>query len=316
MHRKGQPSFLKKHLKHIFLKDVHLKLLSLLVAAGLWFAVTGSERTDAVKKLPLEYVTAPGLVASSNTPTSIDMKITGPRIFIREVLERKEYIKIDIRDKKEGSFNYKFNADIMNLPIGVKVSDFYPSSINIKLEKLSTKKMKLVPSIVSQPANGFRIEGVRVEPSMIDVSGSEGALARTNEIYTQVIDVTGSSAPLKTDVFLDHRYKRLYKSFSAERFTVYIDVKPVMLEKRFNSVKLDVIGHNNFKLAKDRVDLVLKGPKEKIERLDTKAIRAYIDISFNAQGNYSEEVLVKMPEGIELIGVYPKKVNVTVFRGE
>lgn len=316
MHKKGHVSFLKRHFRNIFLKDVTLKLLSLLVAIGLWFAVTGSERIEAVKRIPLEYITAPGLVASADTPTAIDIRIIGPRIFIREVLERKEYIKIDIRDRKAGLFTYKFTPDIMKLPIGIRVEDFYPSSVNIKLEKLNSKTVKLVPSIVSQPANGFRVENVKVEPSSVEISGSEGALAKTTELYTQVIDISGKKEPLSTDVLLDHRYKRMFKSFSAERFTVYVDIRPIMLEKRFNGLKLKVVGHNNFKVETRVVDVVLNGPKEKVEKLDPDSIKPYIDISFNAPGRYSEQVSVRLPEGMELTGVYPKKVNVNVFRGE
>jgi len=316
MHKKTQFHYINKFLKNIFVRSLHLKLLSLFIAFGLWFAVTSSEKADAVKKVPLNFITAPGLAVSADTPSYVDIKVTGPRIFVREILERKEYIKIDIRDQKEGLFTYKFYAGIMDLPIGVKIDDFYPSGINIKLEKLKTKKVKVVASLVGQPINGYRIDGVTVEPSSVEVSASEGVLSKTDVIYTQVIDVSNLNKPERVDVSLDQSYASSFKSVSVEKFTAYIDVKPIVIEKRFNGIKVDVVGQDKFSIKPQKVDVTVSGSKEAIEKLNLKSIRAYIDISFNAPGKHSEQIKVKLPDGVSVSEVNPKKVEVSVYRGD
>lgn len=308
---------IKRILYSVFVRGIHLKLISLLIAFGLWFAVTSSEKADAVKKIPLDFVTAPGLVVSADTPYSVDIKITGPRIFVRKVLERKEYIKIDIRDKREGVFYYKFYSGMMQLPIGIKADDFYPSGINVKLEKLKTKKVKVVASVTGQPMNGYKLVSYSVEPSMVEISGSEGVLSKTSELYTALIDVSTFKEPKHIDVVLDANYSSFLESVSVEKFTAFIDVQPVVIEKRFNDLKIDVIGgKDRCSFSPERADVVVSGSKEAIERLDIRSLRAYIDISFNAPGKHKEDIKIKQPEGIKVLAVHPKKVDVVVHRGE
>lgn len=316
MHKKSTLYYIKRFFYNVFARGIHFKLLSLFIAFGLWFAVTSSEKADAVKKIPLDFVTATGLVVSADSPSFVDIKVSGPRIFVREVLERKEFIKIDLRDKKEGQVFYKFYTGMMDLPIGVKAEEFYPSGITVKIEKLKTKKVKVLPGLVGQPVNGYKMVGATVEPSSIEVSGSEGVLSKTEEVYTQVIDVSKFKEPKRIDVTLDKSYSRFFKSTSVEKFTTYIDIQPIMMKKRFNGLKIDVVGQEKYSLQTQRVDVVIQGTRDAIEKLPSSYIRAYIDISFNAPGKHSEEVKVKLPQGVELSVVQPKKVDVVVHRGE
>ncbi len=314
MPKKIRSHHYKRMIKNIFLKDLHLKSLSLLLAIGLWFTVTSSERVESVKRVAIDYVTAPGFVVSDDTPKFIDIKLNGPRIFIREVMDRREFIKLDIRGRKEPQFTYKFYSDMMNLPIGVKVLEYYPSEVNIKIEKLGRKKVKVIPSIVGELLSGYRLEGVKIEPTELEISGSELALKGTDELYTQVIDVSKYKVPMRIETTLDKRYYKQFSNFSAERFTVYVDVKPVVLQKRFNGLTLDILGQNSYSINVKRVDVVVKGSKSRIESLDVRKIRPYLDISFNAPGKHSEDVKVRLPEDIELVTTYPKNIDIVVNR--
>lgn len=316
MHKKNYYLHLKKIIRRTFLYNVHLKLLSVIIALGLWFTVTSSKKIDAVKRIPLDIMTSQGLVVSADTPSYVDVKISGPSIFIREIMERKEYIKIDLREKKEGSLFHKFYADMMKLPIGVRVDDFYPTGINVKIEKLRSRSVKIMPTVVGQHQKGYYLYEVKVEPASVELTASDGVLAKMETVFTSSFDISELSTPKSFDVTIDQRYLNLVKSASVERVTAYVDIRPVLIERKFINVKVDAVGQERSSVKPKHVEVIVNGPKELLESISPSAIRAYVDISFNAAGKHSEEVKIKLPEGIVSYSVVPKKVEVVVYRGE
>ncbi|MEI6092329.1 MAG: CdaR family protein [bacterium] len=316
MHRRNHYLYIiKKILKDSYTKNVTLKITALATALGLWFMVTTSHKVEIVQKLPLNFITASDLVVNADTIRDVEARIVGPRIFLKEIMQKNYLLNIDLRDRKQGYVNYRLYPELLKLPLGVKVTGFYPSEVSTRLEKLSVKTLKVIPSFSGETPYGYKVKSINIEPKMVEVSGPESVLAKTEEIYTELIDLSQISEPMTRNIAIDSKYKEKFKTVSVENFSILIDVVPYLVTKTFPDVNVRVIGTKSFNLTKNKVTVTVEGPRALVDKLSVQDIRPNVDLSFNAPGSYDESVIVKLPDGIRLVSTTPKKIKVSI-KGE
>ena len=71
-------------------QNMSLKLLSFLIACVLWFAVLGSRNVEVTKEIPVEIITSPDLMVANDVPDKVVFRMSGPKAFLRNILNRKE----------------------------------------------------------------------------------------------------------------------------------------------------------------------------------------------------------------------------------
>src|SRR6185437_7418841 len=110
------------------------KLISVGIAIVLWFVVLGSRNVEATKEIPLEVITPADLVVANDVPAKIAFRLSGPKAFLRAVLDRRdEPVRVNLAGAKPGLVTYRFFSDNIRVPIGVKVLSISPTAILIKL---------------------------------------------------------------------------------------------------------------------------------------------------------------------------------------
>jgi len=74
-----------------------LKILSLLLAVALWFAVSGQERTETTLSLNLELVNLnQSLMVTSEVPPAIQVRVMGPRSLINNLSQSRLSESLDL----------------------------------------------------------------------------------------------------------------------------------------------------------------------------------------------------------------------------
>ncbi len=305
--------FFRRLLSDIFTKNLSVKIAALCITILLWFVVTSTRKVEVVKKVPLNFITSHEYVATNDVNNEVDVRLVGPSVFLREVLDRPDKINLDVRDKKLGTYSYKLYNDVIKLPLGVKVIGFYPSDVSYRIEPIKTKKVIVSPSFTGQLPEGYQLRSARVEPSTVEVEGAESLLANLQEIYTDVVDLEHIK---KTGVFsvgIDQKYVSKFQRVSYKKFSLYVEVVPFVVTKKFYGVKVLGLGSKNVKLNNNSVTVSVQGSKLAMEKFLASDIKATIDLSFNAPGTYDEPVIVKLPDSVQLVGVEPKKIKVVVY---
>ena len=305
----------KRSIKGALTKNLTLKVTAIVATLALWFMVTTSHKVEVVKKLPLNYITSADLIVSADATRDVEVRFTGPRAFLQEVTQKSYLINIDFRDRKFGHVSYRLYPDLLKLPVGVKVTGFYPSEIATRLEKLKSRTVSVVPSFTGEIPYGYKLKSVNIEPKTVEVTGPESLVTRIEEVFTDVIDLSQITQPMTRNIGIDPKYKEKFKSVSAENFSILLDVVPYMVSKTFSDIALRVVGSKAYLLAHNKVNVVVEGPKVLIDKLAMQDVRASVDLSFNAPGTYEEEVIVKLPDGVRLVSTSPKKIKV-VIKGE
>ncbi|MBE7415529.1 MAG: hypothetical protein HS130_10035 [Deltaproteobacteria bacterium] len=202
--------------------NTKLKVLALVFALALWFFVAGQSRTEVGFLVPLGFKGIPkDMVMTSMPPDELEVRVTGPKLFINNLSPTQITAEIDLSGAREGLNTYRIQSKDIITPMGVEVQRLRPSSIEVKLEKMVRAELPVKARLTGRPAAGYRVADVAVAPTTVSVTGTEKEMRKLKEISTRPIDISGIDAPLSVKVQLDHAGLEL-RSLSVESVEVRI----------------------------------------------------------------------------------------------
>lgn len=185
-----------------------IKLLSLAFALVLWFFVMGERKVEVGFTLPLELKNVPqGMVVVNEVPSQVEVRLSGPRTLLMNLSPRDVSISVDLVDLKPGLTSFKRLEERLNIPSGLKVTRLSPAFIDVKLERVLKRPVPVRVAMRGRPAQGYRVEGVRVVPAEVVVEGAEGELRSISEVVTEPVDVEGATGDFNVSIPVNYRGK-------------------------------------------------------------------------------------------------------------
>lgn len=296
----------------VLTSNLGTKLISVAIAVVLWMIVLGSRNVEATKEVPLEIITPTDLVPANEVPDRIAFRLSGPKAFLRAVLDRKEEpIRVNLSGAKAGLVTYRFFSDNIRVPIGVKVLSINPTSVLIKLEPLKKREVPLKLELRGSVPEGFRITKVEVRPERVRLKGPESRLDAIGELPSVPIDVSGLHQSVDREVPLDLSRHNVQLDGVLPR--AYIEIEPVSANFRVKNVEIRVVAGHKYLLDEKTVSVLVRADPKDLKSLNHGKIFGVIDLSGKPKGKYTEAVKVTLPEGIGLVKVIPEKVGVTLY---
>lgn len=114
--------------------NLGLKALSLLLAVVLWLFVAADRETEKSLSVPVMLENLPSsLSVAGNPPSSIDIRIKGPRMLVMKSLAQHPHLLLDLKGSSEGTISFPSPGAMINLPEGVRVTRVIPAAIEIRL---------------------------------------------------------------------------------------------------------------------------------------------------------------------------------------
>lgn len=288
------------------------KLISVVIAAVLWVVVLGSRSVEVTKEIPLEIITPSTLVAANDVPEKVTFKLAGPKAFLRAILDRREDpIRINLSGAKAGLVTYRFFADNIRLPIGVKVLSVSPASIMLKLETIKKKEVPVRLEMIGILPEGYQVTHTSVKPPTVRVRGAESRIDAISEIPTQPIELANLRSNLTMQADLDLARQGL----EVEGVTpqVFIEVAPVQANFKIKNVQIRVNSKFKSKVDETSVTIFVRIDPAAIASLDRSQVYAEVDLQEKQKGRYTESVRVHLPSHVGLVRVSPEKVKVTLY---
>ncbi|OHB26646.1 MAG: YbbR domain pair protein [Desulfuromonadaceae bacterium GWC2_58_13] len=173
-------------------ENLFLKLLSLAFALILWFFVMGEQKQEISYAVPLILKNVPaGLMVANEVPSQVDVRISGPRTLLMNLQPKDISIAVDLKGLEPGLSSFKRLEERFNLPSALKVTRLSPSFVDVKLERIKTKKVPVEAIISGTPAEGFKFELIRFKPTEVAVEGAESELKDVSQVETDPIDIEG-----------------------------------------------------------------------------------------------------------------------------
>lgn len=168
-----------------------LKFISLAFAVVLWFFVMGESRMEVNYIVPLEYQNLPdGLMIANEIPTSVAIRISGPRALQVNLNPGDIRIAVDLKGLSPGVTSFRRLEESINLPSGLKITRISPSYVDVKLERIRDKQVPVRVVLTGKPAPGFIVKSYKATPAKVTVTGAESELKTVSEVVTEGIDLT------------------------------------------------------------------------------------------------------------------------------
>ncbi len=295
-----------------FLSNLGTKLVSIAIAIVLWLVVLESRNFEVSKDIPLEIVTPADIVPANDIPDHISFRLSGPKAFLRAVLDRpEEPIRVNLAGAKPALVTYRFFSDNIRVPIGVKVLSINPTAILIKLEYLKRRDVPVHVELRGVPPEGYRVVSTTIHPELVRIKGAESKVEAVTDLETTPIDVSNLRHPLDREAPLD--LSRLGVQLDGPVPRALVDVEPISANFKLNKVAVRVLTPYRYKLDEKTVTVSVRAEPKDIRTLDPSRVYGVVDLTGKPKGTYEEPVKVVLPEDVGLVKVVPDRVNVTLY---
>lgn len=178
--------------------------------------------------------------------------------------------------------------------------------------QLANRTLPVVPQLVGEPAVGYRITSVTVEPLIITVSGEEATLTQLNDAPTEPIDVSGRTGDLETMVGL--ALPGDVTVSGSDQVRVVLTIAPVEGSQTFSAgvvlqgTQSDLI----YRLATPSVSITLGGAASALAAFDASTFTATVDVSGLSPGDHSVPVTVAPHPELEVLAINPTEVALNI----
>ncbi len=296
---------------HGMTDNLGAKLVSVVIAVVLWGVVLGSRNVEVTKEVPVEVMTSPDVVPSNDIPERLLFRLSGPKAFLRTILDRREDpIRINLTGVKPSVLTYRFFSDSIRVPIGVKVLSVNPASVQIKLEYLKRKDVPVHVETRGAPPEGFRLAGVQLKPEVVRIKGPESRVDAVTEISTKPIDLSELKRSVEKELSLD--IMKLGVQVDGPLPKGFIQLDPVSANFKLKNVDIRVLSPYKVRIEEKSVTILVRGSHQELDaHLDQ--IFASVDLRSKSKGRYLEEVHVNLPAKVGLVKVIPDHVMVTLY---
>lgn len=194
--------FFKRYLVHNF----GLKLLSLLLATGMWFMISRDEQPAEVAiRVPIVFQNVPPeLEISSESIPETQIRVRGPERMIRQLKPNEVQAEIDLVGAKNGDRTFDLTSRQVRHPRDIEVVQIVPSQLHLSFDTRLTRQVEVHPRVTGVFATGEQIVKVVANPSHITVTGPRHHVETIDAAITDPIDATGTlgNAVFTTNVYV------------------------------------------------------------------------------------------------------------------
>jgi YbbR domain-containing protein len=192
--------FFQRYVFHNFT----LKILSLLLAAGLWFLVSPDEQpAEVAVRAPIVFQhVPPHLEISSENIPEAQIRVRGPERFIRGLQANEIHAEIDLADVQPGERTFDLTSQQVRLPREVLVVQVVPSQLHLSFDTRLTREVDIHPRVRGDFADDeYKAE---TDPPRITITGPRNHVEKIESATTDPIDATGTRgrAVFTTNVYV------------------------------------------------------------------------------------------------------------------
>jgi len=195
-------AFLRRWVLHNF----WLKILSLLIATGLWMVISPDEETAEVAvRVPIEFQHVPqNLEINSVTIPEAQIRVRGPERVIRQLRSIDIHAEIDLADVKPGERTFDLTAQQIRHDRDLRVVQVVPGQVHLSFDTRLTRDVEIRPRVTGNFAPGEQIARVLVDPERITITGPRNHVEAVEAATTDPVDASGTrkQATFTTSVYI------------------------------------------------------------------------------------------------------------------
>lgn len=242
-----------------------------------------------------------------------EVEVTGPASIVDRVSEAQARMNID-------ASGIDINRTVDLLPVdsgGEPLSpvDLEPANVRVRLAIFTdrqTRSLPVRPIVIGNPAAGFEIASVSVDPLVVSVEGDVDNIAPLEFADTVPIAITGASSTVALDAALQLPDGVQAPTLTTVRVTVTL--RPVTATRTFDAglVLAGARADRTYLLSTDRVLVTIGGSVADLDRLSGSTFVLTLDVSGLDVGSHGVSATANLITGLTLIGASPNPITVTI----
>ena len=298
-----------------------VKLVSLILAIGLWYYAVGEEGIEVSRIVPLEIkVQNPQMSVLKSSTKAVQTTFVVPRALLSDFAseEIRALHEIDRNVDKAGDYSFRLEAREISVKTPqVRILKIEPESVSVTLDELIVKKMEIQSQFIGEPAFGYNLkpDAIELNPNAVLVEGPKGQLEKLDSIKTQRINLVGRTRSFRQTIPLD--LPANLKLIGEPLIDIYIPIQEESDTKKFENAMVHILkpaaGTEKVEVSPTVISFELKGSKKQLEKIAPEKISAYVDVGSLQPGEYDLPVEFFLPEGVAVKGD-PIKVKINVKR--
>jgi YbbR domain-containing protein len=195
---------LRGWVRRVFLHNLPLKIMSLILATGLWYAVSREPVSEVEVSVPVEFQNVPeNLEIGSEHIPRAEIRLRGPARIVRELKASDVRAEIDLAGSQPGERTFDLSGrHIRTLP-ELSVVQIVPSQLHLDLDLRETRELEIRARVMGSFAQGLQVARATTEPAHILVTGPKRHVDTLEEALTDPVDASGT---MHRGIFMTHVY--------------------------------------------------------------------------------------------------------------
>lgn len=316
---------MKKYDKKLFiLRNVHSKIfrnfrtkfICFLLAIALYFSVAFfMQRSTKTYTTNLKISNLRDhLVISNNMPEKVRIIARDkPRVF-NKITENDFNVRLDLAHiRGPNKYNEKLEWDIPeDMKSFFSTIKVIPNEIEINVEELTEKTVKIVINKIGRPAPGYIEKRTTVDPPSIRIQGPKSQVKQIDKIKTEPINIEGVKDSFRRHVDLISDNPMIKSLGKADIYFEIVEETDIVAYK-YTRVYFQNLKQQFKASIKRNIFIKLKGPKHEIQNITQADISLIVDCANIAYpGDYTNDIIVKKPAFLTIVSLTPERVNFTV----
>lgn len=302
-------------LRGLFVRNPHLKLIALLLTLAMYVWVSIDREVEVTRIAPIRLDVPESMVLTETSSDRARVTIRGKWSDINR-FDRANLDPLHLALEASQPVGVApLVRDRIDLPPGLRVVDIEPSFVKYSLAARMRKTVPIRPKITGEPAEGFELVDVAIDPARIELSGPATSLESVESIQTEPVDLSGRTGSLRRTVRL--RLDDPLISYDLDRpIEVLARVESQDIQRTLDGLPVEAVNlpaSLSAEVSPGSVSLTLRGPKAVVERLTANTLLAALDMSDRQAGTFVAKVRVRnIPDSVTILQTQPTYFKVVL----
>jgi YbbR domain-containing protein len=296
-------------------RHLGLKVLAVTLAVLLWVTVAGEHVVERSLRVPLEFRNIPQpLEIVGTAPDNVDVRLRGSSAVLSRLQAGEIVAVLDLSSARSGSRLFHIRTEEVRAPFGVEVEQVMPSTLALELERSARRTVPVVVPTEGDPAPGFVVGRISVDPQTVEVIGPDTRVRQIAEATTEPVSVKDAKSRVRDTVTIGvvDSSVRLVQSRNAQ---VLVDIWPAPVERQIPDVPVrwrNLASGASAQLSPQLVHVTVRGTSAVLSDLGGDSVQAFVDLAGLGAGRYNLRVQVDLAERFGVVAIDPAVVSVTI----
>jgi YbbR domain-containing protein len=255
-----------------------------------------------------------GYEVAATAPELGTVRVSGPESLVELVREtvaeaNVSGLTVPLRQTVDLSARGEAGGEIR----GVRID---PPSLGVSVTVVQTTLSRTLPleaPVEGEPAAGYRVASVEVEPATLVVQGTIEVLQALEVLTLPATQIDGALTGMITRI-VPLTLPPGVRSTGEDEVTVRVTVVAVEGSLRLSVAPraIEVADGLRARFEEGTVTVVVEGPMSLLGTLDSARVLVFVDVTDHGAGTVELAVNVDVPDGVSVVAVQPPTLSVTL----